>query len=64
MSDYKQPLAISVGEAAELLGVSRSKLYELIHQDGFPSFRLGGRTLVSREGLAKWIAAQVAHQEG
>lgn len=51
-------LAYSVEEAAEALGVSRSLVYRLIHQRGFPSVKLRGRRLVSIELLAEWIRTQ------
>jgi excisionase family DNA binding protein len=39
------PLAVSPAKAAALLGVSRSKLYELLNRD-IPALKLGRRTLV------------------
>lgn len=54
-----EPLAISVSKAAEILDISRPKVYELIRQEGFPAFRLGGRTLISVEGLRDWIKNQI-----
>ncbi len=40
------------------LGISRSTAYELIQKPDFPSFTIGRRVLVSREGLKKWIEKQ------
>lgn len=51
-------LAYSVEEAAEALGVSRSLVYRLIHQSGFPSVKLRGRRLISAELLAEWVRLQ------
>lgn len=51
-------LAYSVEEAAEALGVSRSLVYQLIHQSGFPSVKLRGRRLISAELLAEWMRQQ------
>lgn len=53
-----EPLAVSAAEAARLLGISRPTIYRYIHQEGFPAFRLGSRTLISVEGLRRWVAAQ------
>lgn len=53
-----EPLAVSPAECARLLGVSRPKIYDLINQGGFPSFKVGTRTLVSVDGLRAWIAKQ------
>ena len=54
--DTLQPLAVSPAECARLLGISRPKVYDLINQAGFPSFKLGSRTLISVDGLRAWIA--------
>ena len=51
-------MAVSAAEAARLLGVSKPKIYELIGRADFPSFKLGGRTLISVEGLRQGIATQ------
>lgn len=51
-------LAYSITEAAHVLGVSRPTVYALIKQPGFPVFQVGGRRLVSVEGLRDWIRSQ------
>lgn len=51
-------LTLNITEAAELLGVSRPTVYQLIHRDDFPSFTIGKRVLISRSGLEAWVAAQ------
>lgn len=51
-------IALSVPEAAGLLGISKPSMYNLIHRADFPSFKVGGRTLVSRAGLEKWVEQQ------
>lgn len=58
MVDKLEPLAVSAAEAARLLGVSRPTLYQYIGRDDFPSFKLGGRVLVSVAGLQEWIDRQ------
>lgn len=58
MADKLEPLAVSAAEAARLLGVSRPMIYQYIHQDGFPAFKLGTRTLISVDGLRAWIVKQ------
>lgn len=49
-------LALSVSETAELLGLSRPKVYDLINRPDFPSFTVGNRRLISKAGLERWIA--------
>ena len=51
-------LAYSVTEAAQALGVSRRTMYDLIHREDFPTLKVGGRRLVSRELLAEWVRMQ------
>ena len=51
-------VALSVTEAAVLLGVSRPTIYQLMNREDFPSFRIGTRRLISRSGLERWVAAQ------
>lgn len=49
----------SVQEAAEVLGVSRSKMYEFVKSEGFPVLYIGKRILVPIKALDNWIEAQV-----
>ena len=58
MSDKLPPLAVSPAECARLLGISRPKVYDLLHQKDFPAFKLGSRTLISVDGLREWISRQ------
>jgi len=51
-------MAISIAEAAEIMGLSRPTVYQLIKRSDFPVFKIGKRTLISRSGLEAWIAAQ------
>lgn len=61
MNDMK--IALSVTETAAALGVSRPTVYNLLHRQGFPAFRVGGRTLVSADGLREWVASQAGGGE-
>ena len=56
-------LTYSVTEAAQALGVSRPTMYNLIHQEGFPTLTVGGRRLISRELLAEWVRVQAGGQK-
>ena len=51
-------IAVSPPEAARMLGISKPKMYEVMRQPGFPAFKLGGRTLISVDGLRQWVADQ------
>lgn len=53
-----EKLALSVPEAAELLGLCPSRVYELSRTPSFPAFKCGNRTVISAEGLREWVAQQ------
>jgi excisionase family DNA binding protein len=50
-------------EAAEALGVSRSKAYELIAAGAIPSIVIGGSRRVPVDGLRELIARQLAEAQ-
>ena len=52
-------LMLRVVEAAEALGVSRAKAYELIAAGEIPSVRIGGCVRVPLDALRAWIARQI-----
>ncbi len=49
------PLMLSVPELASVLGISRTRAYELAREKGFPSLIIGARILVPRDKLVAWI---------
>lgn len=50
-------------EAADAIGVSRSKMYELIAAGQIPSVKLAGCVRVPVDALKAWIASQVTQRE-
>ena len=56
--EVTEKLALTVDEAAKLLGVSRPTMYNIIHTASFPCFKVGTRTLISRVKLAEWVEQQ------
>jgi excisionase family DNA binding protein len=52
-------LMLRPGEAAEAIGVSRSKAYELIARGDIPSVRVGGCVRVPVDALRAWIGRQL-----
>ena len=57
-----EPLAVTMTQAAQLLGVSRPTVYRLAKIPGFPVVRLGGCTRVLVDDLREWARQQA--QEG
>jgi excisionase family DNA binding protein len=52
--------AFRVGEAAALLGISRSKAYIKIRAGELPSVKLGGSRRIPADALRKWISQKAA----
>ena len=40
---------------AETVGISISSSYELMHEKGFPSLRIGSRLIVPKEKFRAWV---------
>lgn len=51
-------LTLSVPEAADMLGVSRAKMYQIVKIKGFPTVQVGNRLLISVKGLERWVEEQ------
>ena len=57
-------LTVSLPVAAKMLGVSKPTVYQYAKSPDFPSFKIGGRVLVSVEGLKEWVHRQVEVNKG
>ena len=55
-ADKPEPEAVVVDDACRILGIGRTKLYELMAKGTLPSVKLGGRRLVRLETVRKLIA--------
>lgn len=52
-------ITLSASEAAAILGISKTKMYELMKREDCDfAFMLGGRRLISRSRLEAWIERQ------
>lgn len=60
--DARQALreTIEASEAAELVGVSEWKIYDLARRHLLPHVRIGRRVLFRRQSLLQWLADQEA----
>lgn len=50
-----QKLTLSVQEAADLLGISKPKMFELLRDEEIPYKRFGKKILISYQVLVDWI---------
>lgn len=48
--------AVSVPEAAKLLGVSRTLLYQAVRRGEIPAQTIGGRLVIPVEAMQGWLA--------
>jgi excisionase family DNA binding protein len=58
--DVISPLAVNPTMAAKLMGVSRSKFYELLSQGELPLIKIGSRSLVRVTDIEKLLASLAA----
>ncbi|OUO34609.1 helix-turn-helix domain-containing protein [Flavonifractor sp. An306] len=52
------PLFLNVNLVAQVLGVSISTAYEVMHEPGFPVLRVGSRMVVPKEKFIQWAEEQ------
>jgi len=52
---------LSVPQAAKLLSISRTKLYELIHKEEIPHIKIGARVFFTESLLEAWIEERTVH---
>jgi len=53
------PLFLNANMVADLLGVSPSSAYELMHEKDFPSLRIGNRLLVPKDQFQIWVEGRM-----
>ena len=58
MSSTKYPEWLSLKDIQQLLGIGRTKAYELVTTGGLPAVRIGRCIRVNRKELDEWLRAQ------
>lgn len=53
--DSKEIVLYTVEDIEDIFKMGRTKAYELMASQGFPSFRLNNRLYVEKEKLSRWI---------
>ena len=49
------PLFLNAKLVAEVLGISPSSAYELMHESSFPVLKIGSRMVVPKEKFIEWV---------
>lgn len=60
MSVYKSyddlPLFLNANLVSQVLGVSISTTYEVMHETGFPVLKVGSRMVVPKDKFMEWVS--------
>lgn len=62
LQDSNEALLLRPIEVAETLGISRSKVFELLSAQELPSVHIGRSTRIPKTQLEEWIESQVSWQ--
>jgi len=52
------PLFLNAEVVGKALGVSISSAYELMHENDFPSVRIGNRLIIPKDKFIEWVNAK------
>ena len=52
------PLMLNAEMLRDILGISLTSVYELLHDKDFPSIKIGNRFVVPKEKFMDWIDAR------
>lgn len=50
-----EKLTFSVQEAAEIIGVGYTKMYQLVRSDSVPNIKLGKRYIIPKDKFIAWV---------
>ena len=54
-------MTLSVREAAEMIGISKPKMYDLIREGEIPSIHVGKKIVIARQALLDWLSEGVSN---
>lgn len=66
MKNYDElPLFLNAQLLSRVLGISTASAYELLHEEDFPSLRIGNRLVVPKEQFQRWVEQKTGgvHEE-
>jgi excisionase family DNA binding protein len=55
-----EPLLLTVPQVSVLLGLGRSKVYDLIEHEGLPTIKLGTARRIPKQALEAWLKQRIA----
>ena len=54
------PLVMAPADVAKVLRVSKNKVYEIVHSEGFSAFKVGKQYRVRRDRFFDWLDTKQA----
>lgn len=54
------PLFLNAEMVANLLGVSTTAAYELMHEKDFPVLKIGSRMVIPKEKFKEWVERKIS----
>ena len=57
------PLFLNAKLVGEILGISPASSYELLHETGFPTLKIGNRLVVPKAKFIAWVEQNTAGGE-
>ena len=57
------PLFINADTLSDVLGISKSSTYELMHDADFPSVRISSRIVIPKEAFIEWINQRMGQEK-
>lgn len=55
-----EPLMLTIPQVSAMLGLGRSKVYDLIRKEGLPTAKFGTAVRVPAEELRQWVKRRIA----
>ncbi len=55
-----EPLLLTIPQVAAILGLGRTKVYDLIDHEGLPTVKLGTARRVPKQALEAWLTRRIA----
>lgn len=56
MIDSNEPKLYTIDDIQRIFKIGRTKAYQLMNSDGFPSFRLNKKLYISEQNLNEWVS--------
>jgi excisionase family DNA binding protein len=61
-TDMEVPLLLRIAQAQQLIGLGRTKTYELVEAGEIPSIRVGRSRLIRYSALIQWIQKKLTSE--